>query len=93
MFTLPPFAKTINASEMGAKLAGKPHLKSASTVAYETTALKWILKCCPRQPRSLVRVELHCRCTMTLKFQFIIFHNLHYYVRTANLASARLASL
>ncbi|KAK8622307.1 hypothetical protein V6N13_117229 [Hibiscus sabdariffa] len=25
LFTLPPFAKTINASEMGAKLAGKSH--------------------------------------------------------------------
>ncbi|KAK8603448.1 hypothetical protein V6N13_085634 [Hibiscus sabdariffa] len=54
-FTLPPFAKTINASDMGAKLAGKPHLKSSSTAAYETTAQKWILKCCPGLPRSLVQ--------------------------------------
>ncbi|KAK8603450.1 hypothetical protein V6N13_085636 [Hibiscus sabdariffa] len=56
-FTLPPFAKTINASEMGTKLAGKPHLKSDSTTAYETTALKLILKCCQGLPRSLVRRE------------------------------------
>ncbi|KAK8527827.1 hypothetical protein V6N12_055026 [Hibiscus sabdariffa] len=54
-FTLPPFAKTINASEMGTKLAGKPHLKSDSTTAYETTALKLILKCCQGLPRSLVQ--------------------------------------
>ncbi|XP_039001855.1 RNA pseudouridine synthase 4, mitochondrial [Hibiscus syriacus] len=56
-FTLPPFAKTINAAELGAKLAGKTNLKSASTAAstYETTALKWVLKCCPELPRSLVQ--------------------------------------
>ncbi|GMJ05588.1 hypothetical protein like AT3G19440 [Hibiscus trionum] len=56
-FTLPPFAKTINASELGAKLAGKSHLKSPSTAAsaYETTALKWVLKCCPKLPRNLVQ--------------------------------------
>ncbi|XP_012450617.1 RNA pseudouridine synthase 4, mitochondrial [Gossypium raimondii] len=57
-FTLPPFAKTVNASELGAKLARKNHLKSATsaeTSAYETTALKWVLKCCPELPRNLVQ--------------------------------------
>ena len=50
-FTLPPFAKTINASVLRAKLAGKPHLKAAD----ETTALKWVLKCCLELPRNLVQ--------------------------------------
>ena len=50
-FTLPPFAKTVNASVLRAKLAGKPHLKAAD----ETTALKWVLKCCPELRRSLVQ--------------------------------------
>ncbi|KAH1120351.1 hypothetical protein J1N35_003511 [Gossypium stocksii] len=57
-FTLPPFAKTVNASELGAKLARKNHFKSATsaeTSAYETTALKWVLKCCPELPRNLVQ--------------------------------------
>ncbi|XVE66778.1 hypothetical protein DITRI_Ditri08aG0106400 [Diplodiscus trichospermus] len=50
-FTLPPFAKTVNASVLRAKLAGKPHLEAGD----ETTALKWVLKCCPELPRSLVQ--------------------------------------
>lgn len=57
-FTLPPFAKTVSASELGAKLARKNHLKSATsaeTSAYKTTALKWVLKCCPELPRNLVQ--------------------------------------
>ncbi|KAK5843956.1 RNA pseudouridine synthase 4, mitochondrial [Gossypium arboreum] len=57
-FTLPPFAKTVSASELGAKLARKNHLKSATsaeTSTYKTTALKWVLKCCPELPRNLVQ--------------------------------------
>ncbi|TYI41300.1 hypothetical protein ES332_A01G010100v1 [Gossypium tomentosum] len=57
-FTLPPFGKTVSASELGAKLARKNHLKSAisaETSAYKTTALKWVLKCCPELPRNLVQ--------------------------------------
>ncbi|XP_022749158.1 RNA pseudouridine synthase 4, mitochondrial isoform X2 [Durio zibethinus] len=50
-FTLPPFAKTVNASVLRAKLAGKSHLKEAD----ESTAIKWVLKCCPELPRSLVQ--------------------------------------
>ncbi|XVF67505.1 hypothetical protein PTKIN_Ptkin10aG0126600 [Pterospermum kingtungense] len=50
-FTLPPFAETVNASLLRAKLAGKPNLKAAD----ETTALKWVLKCCPDLPRNLVQ--------------------------------------
>ncbi|XWS54741.1 hypothetical protein CRYUN_Cryun10bG0115000 [Craigia yunnanensis] len=50
-FTLPPFAKTVNASVLRAKLARKPHLKATD----ETTALKWVLKCCPELPRNLIQ--------------------------------------
>lgn len=50
-FTLPPFAETVNASVVRAKLAGKSHLKAVD----ETTALKWVLKCCPELPRNLVQ--------------------------------------
>ncbi|OMO73995.1 Pseudouridine synthase, RsuA/RluB/C/D/E/F [Corchorus capsularis] len=49
--TLPPFTKTVSASVLGAKLAGKHHLKPAD----ETTALKWVVRCCPELPRSLVQ--------------------------------------
>ncbi|KAK6241124.1 hypothetical protein SCA6_006513 [Theobroma cacao] len=50
-FTLPPFTKTVNASVLGAKLSGKPHSKAAN----ETTAVKWVMRCCPELPRSLVQ--------------------------------------
>ncbi|XVF01332.1 hypothetical protein REPUB_Repub04eG0078600 [Reevesia pubescens] len=50
-FTLPPFAKPVDTSVLGAKLAGKHHLEAAN----ETSALNWVLKCCPEQPRSLVQ--------------------------------------
>lgn len=77
-FTLPPFAKTVNASELGAKLAGKSHLKSAisaATSAYETTALKWVLKCCPELPRNLVQKLFRLRQV------FIFQSNLKLFIR------------
>ncbi|XP_021282429.1 RNA pseudouridine synthase 4, mitochondrial [Herrania umbratica] len=50
-FTLPPFTKTVHASVLGAKLAGKPHSKAAN----ETTVVKWVMRCCPELPKSLVQ--------------------------------------
>lgn len=49
-FTLPPFTSTINGSALGKELAGGS--RSART---ETPALKWVLRCCPDLPRSLIQ--------------------------------------
>ncbi|KAK6143560.1 hypothetical protein DH2020_023908 [Rehmannia glutinosa] len=45
---LPPFTPTADGSSIGKELYGRP----ANT---NTTALKWILKCCPHLPRCLVQ--------------------------------------
>ncbi|KAK6143569.1 hypothetical protein DH2020_023917 [Rehmannia glutinosa] len=45
---LPPFTPTADGSSIGKELYGRP----ADT---NTTALKWILKCCPHLPRCLVQ--------------------------------------
>ncbi|XP_047975856.1 RNA pseudouridine synthase 4, mitochondrial isoform X2 [Salvia hispanica] len=45
---LPPFNPAPDASSIGKKLYGRPEETNA-------TALKWILKCCPHLPRSLVQ--------------------------------------
>ncbi|XP_057782951.1 RNA pseudouridine synthase 4, mitochondrial [Salvia miltiorrhiza] len=45
---LPPFTPTADGSSIGKKLYGR-------TDETNTTALKWILKCCPHLPRSLVQ--------------------------------------
>ncbi|XP_062090286.1 RNA pseudouridine synthase 4, mitochondrial isoform X2 [Humulus lupulus] len=65
-FTLPPYTDTVNGTALGQELAGRwresrkyainasETPKSATAVA-STTALKWILQCCPDLPRSLVQ--------------------------------------
>ncbi|KAJ6896349.1 hypothetical protein NC651_022531 [Populus alba x Populus x berolinensis] len=50
-FTLPPYTSTINGSVLGKALSARIPAKSAS----ETTALKWVLRCCPELPRNLVQ--------------------------------------
>ncbi|KAF9675859.1 hypothetical protein SADUNF_Sadunf09G0077300 [Salix dunnii] len=50
-FTLPPYTPTINGSFLGKALSAKIPAKEAS----ETTALKWVLRCCPELPRNLVQ--------------------------------------
>ncbi|GMH02843.1 hypothetical protein Nepgr_004682 [Nepenthes gracilis] len=58
-FTLPPFDSTVDPSSLGKNLAGLSLLENdgttATTAATNTTALKWVLRCCPRLPRSLVQ--------------------------------------
>ncbi|KAH9655863.1 RNA pseudouridine synthase 4 [Citrus sinensis] len=49
-FTLPPFTSTIDGSALGRQLA----CASKSPIS-ETTALKWVLQCCPGLPRNLVQ--------------------------------------
>ncbi|KDP45903.1 hypothetical protein JCGZ_15463 [Jatropha curcas] len=50
-FTLPPYTSTISGSALGKALS----VSISEKLANETTALKWVLRCCPELPRSLVQ--------------------------------------
>ncbi|MCD7472518.1 hypothetical protein HAX54_013776 [Datura stramonium] len=53
-FTLPPFTATVNGAALGRELAGgKLEVKENSTNTM--TALKWVQRCCPELPKSLVQ--------------------------------------
>ncbi|GAV62310.1 LOW QUALITY PROTEIN: PseudoU_synth_2 domain-containing protein, partial [Cephalotus follicularis] len=65
-FTVPPFTHAINGSALGSELARGGRGASASkAAASETTALKWVLKCCPELPRSLVQKLFRLRQVAT----------------------------
>ena len=49
--TLPPFNTTIDSNSLGKRLIGKGNEPIEST----TTAIKWVLRCCPHLPRSLIQ--------------------------------------
>lgn len=49
--TLPPFTSTVDGAALGKEISGRRSADSPST----TTALKWVMKCCPQLPRSLVQ--------------------------------------
>ncbi|KAI3497366.1 hypothetical protein L1887_39924 [Cichorium endivia] len=52
--TLPPFNLTVNGASLGKDIVGRRQ----STIegdANRTTALKWVMRCCPQLPRSLVQ--------------------------------------
>ncbi|KAL3382743.1 hypothetical protein AABB24_002314, partial [Solanum stoloniferum] len=52
--TLPPFNATVNGADLGRELAGvKMDVKENSTNTM--TALKWVQRCCPELPKSLVQ--------------------------------------
>uniref|UniRef100_M1CF73 Ribosomal pseudouridine synthase n=1 Tax=Solanum tuberosum TaxID=4113 RepID=M1CF73_SOLTU len=52
--TLPPFTATVNGAALGRELAGvKMDVKENSTNTM--TALKWVQRCCPELPKSLVQ--------------------------------------
>nr|XP_043629444.1 RNA pseudouridine synthase 4, mitochondrial [Erigeron canadensis] len=51
-FTLPPFNVTVNGASLGKHIAGKRELGDVSD---DVTAIKWVTKCCPELPRSLVQ--------------------------------------
>ncbi|KAL8160555.1 hypothetical protein V2J09_002092 [Rumex salicifolius] len=53
--TLPPFTPTVDGPELGRKIAGRRMEAAASVSPTSTTALKWVLRCCPELPRSLVQ--------------------------------------
>ncbi|XP_047250999.1 RNA pseudouridine synthase 4, mitochondrial isoform X4 [Capsicum annuum] len=53
-FTLPPFTATVDGAALGRELAGvKMDVKENSS--NNITALKWIQRCCPELPKSLVQ--------------------------------------
>ncbi|XP_038705602.1 RNA pseudouridine synthase 4, mitochondrial isoform X2 [Tripterygium wilfordii] len=57
-FTLPPYSSTINGSALGRALCASGGSNGGADKAVssaETTALKWVLRCCPDLPRSLVQ--------------------------------------
>ncbi|KAJ8446707.1 hypothetical protein Cgig2_002869 [Carnegiea gigantea] len=49
--TLPPFNTTIDSNSLGKRLIGKGN----EPIESNTTAIKWVLRCCPHLPRSLVQ--------------------------------------
>lgn len=52
-FTLPPFTPALNGAALGKEIScGRAQTKSDATTI---TALKWVLRCCPELPRSLVQ--------------------------------------
>lgn len=53
-FTLPPYTFSINGAALGKELAGRQSDTKCKT-ATTMTALKWVLRCCPEFPRSLVQ--------------------------------------
>ncbi|CAL5358068.1 unnamed protein product [Camellia sinensis] len=55
-FTLPPFVSTVDGAALGKELSGRRSERKGDA-ATTTTALKWVLRCCPQLPRSLVRRE------------------------------------
>ncbi|KAG9440367.1 hypothetical protein H6P81_020532 [Aristolochia fimbriata] len=50
--TLPPFTSSIDPSSIGKEIL---HPSSSNHEREPTTALKWVLRCCPQLPRSLVQ--------------------------------------
>lgn len=65
-FTLPPYAATVDGAVLGKEISRKRPPGSIndavdgrgdamSTCTASTTALKWVLRCCPELPRSLVQ--------------------------------------
>lgn len=54
-FTLPPFTDTINGAALGKELSCNRSNVGRDEHTKATTALKWVTRCCPEIPRSLVQ--------------------------------------
>ncbi|KAI3805037.1 hypothetical protein L1987_27035 [Smallanthus sonchifolius] len=52
--TLPPFNTTINGASLGKNISGR-RKSIGEEDAGTTTAIKWVMGCCPQLPRSLVQ--------------------------------------
>ncbi|KAJ9552026.1 hypothetical protein OSB04_016071 [Centaurea solstitialis] len=55
--TLPPFKLTVNGASLGREIAGRRKLteEGDESTTTTTTAIKWVMRCCPQLPRSLVQ--------------------------------------
>ncbi|KAI7753295.1 hypothetical protein M8C21_022091 [Ambrosia artemisiifolia] len=53
--TLPPFITTVNGSSLGKHISGRQQSSGEGGDASNTTAIKWVMRCCPQLPRSLVQ--------------------------------------
>lgn len=62
--TLPPFTHTINGSSLGKEI----YTNNSPEAKAETTAFKWIIKCCPQLPRSLVQKLFRLRQVLISTF-------------------------
>lgn len=54
-FTLPPYTATVSGSVLGNRMVNQGARAEAETSTTAITALKWVLRCCPELPRSLVQ--------------------------------------
>ena len=52
--TLPPFNVTVNGASLGRDIVGRRKSTDEGDVS-TTTAIKWVMRCCPQLPRSLVQ--------------------------------------
>ncbi|KAJ9551992.1 hypothetical protein OSB04_016037 [Centaurea solstitialis] len=54
--TLPPFKLTVNGASLGREIAGRRKSTDEGDESMTTTtAIKWVMRCCPQLPRSLVQ--------------------------------------
>lgn len=54
-FTLPPYTTTVNGSVLGNRILNRGAQAEAEASTVSNTALKWVIRCCPELPRSLVQ--------------------------------------
>lgn len=54
-FTLPPYTATVDGSVLGNRILNQGSQAEDETSTTAITALKWVLRCCPELPRSLVQ--------------------------------------
>ncbi|KAL2927113.1 RNA pseudouridine synthase 4 mitochondrial [Bienertia sinuspersici] len=54
--TLPPFTSTVNAVTLGKRISRRSLTEGGNeSIETTTSALKWVLRCCPHLPQSLVQ--------------------------------------
>lgn len=81
-FTLPPYDSSINTSKMAKELLGK-RIEGDSTSTTSMTARKWILRCCPQLPRSLIQKLFRLRQVMLILYSGVfasVSEKMHYLI-------------
>ncbi|XP_057516744.1 RNA pseudouridine synthase 4, mitochondrial-like [Amaranthus tricolor] len=53
--TLPPFSSSINVVSLGKRISHRSIVGDIDSIETMTSALKWVNRCCPHLPRSLVQ--------------------------------------